>query len=89
MRFLCNKFEKAKVYYASNDLRKQAKIDEYLDWHQTKLGKSGTKLFRLRLGIDKPISSNEWQEMMDLQHQSLTTLEQYFLQDGQFINDMD
>lgn len=84
LRYLCNTRNVADHWYPK-DLRKRAKVDEYLDWHHTNLRAAhGSYFFRRyaspMMGKNIPIAMI--QEAIEMIERSLDKIENYWLADG-------
>lgn len=75
-------------WYPREDLRKRAKVDEYLDWHHNglRLG-AGGYLFRKYISpfTGKPAPKESIEESMALFKRSLSLMENYWLKETSYL----
>lgn len=88
MMYLAEKYKTPEHWYPT-DLRRRARVNEYLSWQHTALRPHGSKLFWLRLLIPKILGVEVSQDKMDAAlddlNGSLKLLEEKFIQDRPFI----
>ncbi|KAF7239791.1 Glutathione S-transferase theta-1, partial [Varanus komodoensis] len=86
--YLSRKYNTPDHWYPS-DLKKRAKVDEYLSWHQSNIRANAPKTMWIKVLIPlftgQPLPPEKLQEVMEGLATSLKQLEELFLQDKPFL----
>lgn len=88
LRYLCQREGWLDMYPGATDIKKSAKIDEYLSWHHHGLRKVTINLFRPKM-LDamkiKPLSSEDWNGHQAATAKVLSKFEDVWLQGEDFM----
>eukprot|EP00794_Sanderia_malayensis_P001498 gene1498-1654_t len=89
LKYICTKYELADHWYPK-DVKKRAKIDEYLAWHHTNLRKGAVdvvwaKAFGPFL-LGKPVDNEKAKRGLDKLTKDFTIFDNYFLKQTPFIS---
>ncbi|KAM6986786.1 glutathione S-transferase theta-3-like [Aplochiton taeniatus] len=88
MKYMAEKFQTPDHWYPA-DLKKRARVNEYLSWQHMNVRMHGSKMFWLRLLVPKIMGTEVPKEKMDIAvedlNNSLNIVEEKFLQDKPFI----
>ncbi|KAM6984660.1 glutathione S-transferase theta-3-like [Aplochiton taeniatus] len=88
LTYMAEKFQTPDHWYPA-DLKKRARVNEYLSWQHMNVRMHGCKVFWLRLMIPKLMGVEVSKENMDMAledlNQSLNIIEEKFIQDKPFI----
>ncbi|XP_075754064.1 glutathione S-transferase theta-1-like [Pelodiscus sinensis] len=86
--YLSRKFNTPDHWYPS-DLRKRARVDEYLSWQHTAIREKGCRIFFTKvlmpLAVGQPFSPDKLEEAVKEMNFTLVQFEEKFLQDKPFI----
>uniref|UniRef100_K7F7G6 glutathione transferase n=1 Tax=Pelodiscus sinensis TaxID=13735 RepID=K7F7G6_PELSI len=86
--YLRRKFNTPDHWYPS-DLRKRARVDEYLSWQHTAIREKGCRIFFTKvlmpLAVGQPFSPDKLEEAVKEMNFTLVQFEEKFLQDKPFI----
>jgi len=87
LKYLAGKYKVADNWYPK-DLKKRAKVDQYLDWHHTGLRKQGVDVFVGRIFtpmFGQPINEEKLTKDFEAFDKALGTIEKVFLGDKKFL----
>lgn len=89
LKYLVRKHNLPEHWYSQQDLRKQARQDEYLDWHHLNMRLASTFLFRevfvAPALTGNPVNFKKVEELRKNFVKMLSDFEMYFLKDKKFI----
>ncbi|XP_052799754.1 glutathione S-transferase theta-1-like [Mya arenaria] len=87
-RYLAGKFNVPDHWYPAQDLQKQARVDEYLNWHHTNTRMSTMMTFRhqfINTVRRKPLKQDEIAKFKSDLAKTVNHIGSYFLKDRRFI----
>jgi len=93
LRYVAQKFNVAEHWYPRQDVQKQGRVDEFLNWHHTGLRKHCVgyflTLFRTRIGVGRftkiPFDAEKIKELREGVVAAVKEMDEYFLKGRQFL----